>query len=144
MRPPARYPRGPLLAIAESLAAHAAVLVEGVSVAVVYETAGDFEIVAQAGGVDVAQSFDRRVARTVARTDVAYERAGVLVAPFSAVFGHALLIVVGDPSAPLGGEAREALHGLLAAGGIALDRVFAASAAARWDLPSEVTSRRWP
>ena len=58
----------------------------------------------------------------------------MLVAPFSAVFGHALLIVVGDPSAPLGGEAREALRGLLSAGGIALDRVFAASAASRWDL----------
>jgi hypothetical protein len=120
------YLREPRLAVAASILEHASTVIEDAVVSIACERQGTWQLVELRQTAVAGRRFDTEIAWSVADTDTPFERDGVLVAPFSAVLGHALLIVECRAGKPIADDLRRTVQRVLDAGGVAFDRVFAA------------------
>lgn len=115
----------PLLEIAEGLANGVHTLLPGCTAGVVIAIGDEWQLLAERGPSDVVGSFDEAIASRVRESDAPVERAGYLIAPFSSVTAHVLLVVIGDAGKELPTRAFAVIQPLLDAGGILLDRALA-------------------
>jgi hypothetical protein len=135
-----------LLEIAEGLTLGMRTLVPTCTTAVVVGVGSDWQLLAQAGPIDVSALWRQDVADLVRDTDVARVARDYVVAPFAAVCLHALLILVSDTEIPA--RAIEIAQPLLDTGGILLDRALEVQARDRVVrrvvlLCEERHGRRW-
>ncbi len=115
----------PLLDIAEGLANGVQTLLPRCTAGVVVGLGAEWQLLAARGPGDVAAHFDEALAAQVRDSDVAAQHGGLLVAPFSSVTGHVLLVLVADDGLELPERAAAIVQPLLDAGGILLDRALA-------------------
>ena len=115
----------PLLDIAEGLAQGVHTLVAGCSATIVVALGDEWQLLAAREPQDVAARFDDALAARVRDSDAPAERAGLLVAPFSSVLAHVLLILEADDGHDLPECALALVQPVLDAGGILLDRAIA-------------------
>jgi hypothetical protein len=125
----AAVPREPgahaLIEIAYGLAHGAHTLVPSATAAVVVSIGSEWQLIAQAGPLEIADSWPVAVANQVRDSDLPQQHGGYLVAPFSAIGLHALLIVVAPSSDQMPRRTHALMQPLLDAGGILLDRALA-------------------
>jgi hypothetical protein len=114
-----------LIEIAYGLANGAHTLVPSATAAVVVAIGHEWQLLAQVGPHDVAGSWPAAVANQVRDSDLPQQHDGYLVAPFSAIGLHALLIVVAPASDRIPRRTHALMQPLLDAGGILLDRALA-------------------
>jgi hypothetical protein len=136
----------PLLEIARGLAHGVRTLVPTCTAGVVVGIGTDWQLLAQAGPIDLAASWRQGEADDVRDNDVSLSHTGSLVAPFAAVSLHALLVLRCDGELPP--RAHEVVQPLLDAGGILLDRALGVQARDRTIrrvvlLCQERNGRRW-
>ena len=114
-----------LVEIAYGLANGAHTLVPTATAAVVVAIGSDWQLLAQAGPLaSPADRWPAAVADQVRDSDLPQQHAGCLVAPFSAIGLHALLIVVAASSEQVPRRTHALVQPLLDAGGILLDRAL--------------------
>jgi hypothetical protein len=122
-------PRGGLektfLATRQETATGVHTLLPSCSAAIVIGVGAEWQLLAARGPQDIAASFDEALAAQVRDSDVPAEHDGRLVAPFSSVTGHVLLVLVADEGLQLPERAFAIAQPLLDAGGILLDRALA-------------------
>jgi hypothetical protein len=114
-----------LVEIAYGLANGAHTLVPSATAAVVVAIGSEWQLLAQAGPLAIADSWPAAVANQVRDSDLPQQHDGYLVAPFSAIGLHALLIVAAAPGDQMPRRTHALLQPLLDAGGILLDRALA-------------------
>jgi hypothetical protein len=114
-----------LVEIAYGLANGARTLVPSATAAVVVAIGSEWQLLAQAGPLDIANSWPAAVANQVRDSDLPQQHDGYLLAPFSAIGLHALLIVAAASSDQMPRRTHALLQPLLDAGGILLDRALA-------------------
>jgi hypothetical protein len=115
----------PLLEIAEGLANGVHTLLPGCTAAVIVAVGDEWQLLASCGQSDTFGSFDAALAGLVRGNDEAEERPGYLVAPFSSVTAHTLLVLIGDDGEELPARAASIVQPLLDTGGILIDRAIA-------------------
>ncbi|HEY1479116.1 MAG TPA: hypothetical protein VGF46_03770 [Gaiellales bacterium] len=115
----------PVFEIAEGLANGVHTLLPGCTAAVVIAIGPDWQLLAERGPVDVSAAWRATLADEVRANDRASEQADYLVAPFSSVLSHVLLVLVPNEGATLPERAYAIVQPLLDAGGILLDRAIA-------------------
>jgi hypothetical protein len=113
-----------LLAIAAGLADGVHTLIPSATAAVVVAIGPEWQLLASRGPVDIAESWRSAVANQVRDSDLPQQHGDYLVAPFSAVGMHALLIVASETSEQMPRRAHALVQPLLDAGGILLDRAI--------------------
>lgn len=86
----------------------------------------EWRVLAQRGAVDVSSGWREAVARGVRDSDRSFEEANYLVAPFSAVALHIMLVLAPPVGEPLTEGAHVMVQPLLDAGGILLDQALTA------------------
>jgi hypothetical protein len=89
----------------------------------------EWRLLAQRGGVDISSGWRETVACDVRDSDRSYEEADYLVAPFSAVALHVVLVLAPSAGEPLTLGARVIVQPFLDAGGILLDQALAGGSA---------------
>lgn len=114
-----------LLEIANGLADGVHTLIPTATAAVVVSVGAEWQLVAQRGPIDITDSFRADVACQVRDSDLPQQHGDLLVAPFSAVGLHALLVVAADSKEQMPRRAHALVQPLLDAGGILLDRAIA-------------------
>jgi hypothetical protein len=85
----------------------------------------EWRLLAQRGAVDVSSGWREAAAREVRDSDRSFEEADYLVAPFSAVALHVMLVLAPPAGEPLTLGARVIVQPFLDAGGILLDQALA-------------------
>ena len=113
-----------LVEIAYGLANGARTLVPSATAAVVVAIGSEWQLLAKAGPLEIADSWPVAVANQVRDSDLPQQHDGYLLAPFSAIGLHALLIVVAAPGEQMPRRTHALLQPLLDAGGILLDRAL--------------------
>jgi hypothetical protein len=111
-----------LLAIATGLADGVHTLIPSATAAIVVAIGPEWQLLAQNGPVDITAGWRGAVANQVRDSDLPQQHADYLVAPFSAVGLHALLIVAAESVDHMPRRAHALVQPLLDAGGILLDR----------------------
>lgn len=128
--PPASHATDPealaLVAVATGLADGINTLVPGCTVGVVAGIHSEWQLLAQRGPIDVAATWRPALANRVRASDRARQTADYLVAPFSSVSLHVLLVLIAAPGHRLPARVRPAIQSLLDDGGVLLDRALAA------------------
>jgi hypothetical protein len=114
-----------LIEIAYGLANGVHTLIPSATAAVVVSIGSDWQLLAQTGPVDISSTWRANVADQVRDSDLPQQHSDHLVAPFSAVGLHALLIVESASSDHMPRRAHAIVQPLLDAGGILLDRALA-------------------
>jgi hypothetical protein len=114
-----------LIEIAYGLANGVHTLVPTATAAVVVSIGSEWQLLAQTGSIDIASTWRADVANQVRDSDLPQQHTNLLVAPFSAVGLHALLIVETASSEQMPRRAHGIVQPLLDAGGILLDRALA-------------------
>jgi hypothetical protein len=114
-----------VLEIAAGLADGVHTLIPSATAAVVVSIGSDWQLLASRGPVDITATWRAAVANQVRDSDLPQQHAGYLVAPFSSVGMHALVIVASDSGEQLPRRAHALVQPLLDAGGILLDRALA-------------------
>ena len=115
----------PLVVVGAGLAEGMCSLVPGCAAAAVVAVGGRWQLIASRGRVDVAARWPRVVADRVAATDRPEYDLGVLVAPFSAVDAHALLVLSPEADQRVPDGILETVQPLLDGGGVLIDRAAA-------------------
>ena len=113
-----------LIEIAYGLANGVHTLIPSATAAVVVSIGSDWQLLAQTGPVDISSTWRANVADQVRDSDLPQQHSDHLVAPFSAVGLHALLIVESATSDQMPRRAHAIVQPLLDAGGILLDRAL--------------------
>jgi hypothetical protein len=125
--PDAAHSRTPaLVAVAAGLADGIHSLAPTCTAAVAVAIGAQWQLLAQQGPADVASTWRASVAERVRDSDRTIEDANIVVAPFSSVRLHALLVLVAEPAGRVQFSADSFVEPLLAAGGVLLDRALAA------------------
>jgi hypothetical protein len=114
-----------VLEIAAGLADGVHTLIPSATAAVVVSVGSDWQLLASRGPLDITATWDAAIANQVRDSDLPQQHAGYLVAPFSSVGMHALVIVAAEPGEQLPRRAHALVQPLLDAGGILLDRALA-------------------
>jgi hypothetical protein len=114
-----------LIEIAYGLANGVHTLIPSATAAVVVSIGSEWQLLAQIGPVDISSTWRPNVANQVRDSDLPQQHSDHLVAPFSAVGLHALLIVESATSDQMPRRAHAIVQPLLDAGGILLDRALA-------------------
>jgi hypothetical protein len=114
-----------LIEIAYGLANGAHTLIPSATAAVVVSIGSEWQLLAQAGPLEITDSWPVDVASQVRDSDLAQQHGEYLVAPFSAIGLHALLIVVVASHEQMPRRSHALVQPLLDAGGILLDRALA-------------------
>ena len=130
--PPASHATDPealaLVAVATGLADGIKTLVPECTVGVVAGIHSEWQLLAQRGPIDIATTWRPSLANRVRASDRARQTADYLVAPFSSVSLHVLLVLIAAPGQRLPARVRPAMQSLLDDGGVLLDRALAAQA----------------
>ena len=113
-----------LIEIAYGLANGVHTLIPTATAAVAVSVGSGWQLLAQSGPIDVATTWRANEADQVRDSDLPQQHADHLVAPFSAVGLHALLIVEAASSEQMPRRAHAIVQPLLDAGGILLDRAL--------------------
>jgi hypothetical protein len=109
--------------VADGLADAVHTLLPDCTAAIVVVGAGpEWRLLAQRGGLDISANWRRTVARQVRDSDRSHDASDYLVAPFSAVALHVMLLLLPDSGERLAAGVRVVVQPLLDAGGILLDR----------------------
>jgi hypothetical protein len=114
-----------LLEIANGLADGVHTLIPAATAAVVVAVGSDWQLLAARGPIDIAATWRATVANQVRDSDLPQQHADCLIAPFSSVGMHALLIVATESADQMPRRAHGIVQPLLDAGGILLDRALA-------------------
>jgi hypothetical protein len=114
-----------VLEIAAGLADGLHTLIPSATAAVVVSIGSDWQLLASRGPVDITATWRAAIADQVRDSDLPQQHAGYLVAPFSSVGMHALVVVATEPGDHLPRRAHALVRPLLDAGGILLDRALA-------------------
>jgi hypothetical protein len=114
-----------VLEIAAGLADGVHTLIPSATAAVVVSVGPDWQLLASRGPIDITASWRATVADQVRDSDLSQQHSDYLVAPFSSVGMHALLIVATQAGEQLPRRAHALVQPLLDAGGILLDRALA-------------------
>jgi hypothetical protein len=114
----------PVIAVATDLAIGFRVLAPMCSIAIVAAVGTDWQLLVRRGEIDVTSHWHRALADRVLITDRPEHESGCLVAPFSCVELHALLVIGPDEHLPA--RILERSRPLLDGGGILLDRALRA------------------
>lgn len=114
-----------LLAIAGGLADGVHTLIPSATAAIVVAIGPEWQLLAQRGPIDITAGWRGAVANQVRDSDLPQQHGDYLVAPFSAVGLHALLIVAAESPDHMPRRAHALVQPLLDAGGILLDRAAA-------------------
>jgi hypothetical protein len=122
-RVPARSAHA-LLEIAAGLADGVHTLIPSATAAVVVAIGSDWQLLAARGPIDIAANWRASIANQVRDSDLPQQHGDYLVAPFSAVGMHALLIVAVESPEQMPRRAHGVVQPLLDAGGILLDRAL--------------------
>jgi hypothetical protein len=113
-----------LLEIAAGLADGVHTLIPSATAAVVVAIGPEWQLLATRGPIDIAEGWRGAIANQVRDSDLPQQHGDYLVAPFSAVGMHALLIVASETSDQMPRRAHALVQPLLDAGGILLDRAI--------------------
>jgi hypothetical protein len=114
-----------LLEIAAGLADGVHTLIPSATAAIVVAIDSDWQLVAVRGPIDIAAGWLPEIADQVRDSDLPQQHGTYLVAPFSAVGTHALLIVATETREQMPRRAHAIVQPLLDAGGILIDRALA-------------------
>jgi hypothetical protein len=114
-----------VLEIAAGLADGLHTMIPSATAAVVVSIGSDWQLLASRGPVDITATWRAAIADQVRDSDLPQQHAGYLVAPFSSVGMHALVVVATEPGDHLPRRAHALVQPLLDAGGILLDRALA-------------------
>ena len=114
-----------LIEIAHGLANGVHTLIPAATAAVVVSIGSEWQLLAQTGPVDISSTWRANVANQVRDSDLPQQHSDQLIAPFSAVGLHALLIVESAEREQMPRRAHAIVQPLLDAGGILLDRALA-------------------
>ena len=113
-----------LLEIASGLADGVHTLIPSATAAVVVAIEGEWQLLAERGPIDVPSSWRAEIADQVRDSDLPQQHGDYLVAPFSAVAMHALLVVTSESNEQMPRRAHALVQPILDAGGILLDRAL--------------------
>jgi hypothetical protein len=114
-----------LIEIAHGLANGVHTLIPSATAAVVVSIESEWQLLAKTGPLDIASTWRANIANQVRDSDLSQQHSRHLVAPFSAVGLHALLVVEAASSDEMPRRAHSIVQPLLDAGGILLDRALA-------------------
>jgi hypothetical protein len=114
-----------VLEIAAGLADGVHTLIPSATAAVVVSIGSDWQLLASRGPIDITASWRAAIADQVRDSDLSQQHSDYLVAPFSSVGMHALVIVATEAGEHLPRRAHAVVQPLLDAGGILLDRALA-------------------
>lgn len=115
-----------LVAVAVGLADGIRTLVPDCTIGVVAGIRSEWQLLAQRGPIDVAATWRPSLANRVRASDRAAQMVDYLVAPFSSVGVHVLLVLIAAPGQRLPARVRPAMQSLLDDGGVLIDRALAA------------------
>lgn len=113
-----------LLEIAAGLADGVHTLIPNATAAVVVAVGSEWQLLAARGSIDIPARWRPEIAKQVRDSDLPQQHGDYLVAPFSSVGMHALLIVATDSKEQMPRRAHGIVQPLLDAGGILLDRAL--------------------
>jgi hypothetical protein len=114
-----------VLEIAAGLADGVHTLIPSATAAIVVAIESDWQLLAARGPIDIAATWLPAIADQVRDSDLPQQHGDYLVAPFSAVGMHALLIIATESREQMPRRAHAIVQPLLDAGGILLDRAIA-------------------
>jgi hypothetical protein len=115
----------PLIDIAAGLANGVQMLLPGCTAGVVIALGDEWQLLASRGPAELTSSWRQAVAAQVRDTDRSEQQDGYLVAPFSSVTAHVVLVIEANDGEELPERILSIVQPLLDAGGILLDRALA-------------------